>query len=159
MSLCLFPFSPAALEKARTGQGYFTLVFTEIDLLVSLLPRPVPPGVSCLNEISSTHFHTQDGPDLQLSLFPYPPPPVKQSIDQSVTKFCLFHPLKASLFICLPTHSSTHLPTHFSLALSCFPHSDCQHLSPPGDCKSSLTAQGPLLHSPAHCPTFSPIRS
>lgn len=166
MPLCLYPFSPEVLEKVKTQQGHFTFVLVKIDLLGFICPKPVPPcmlSVS-LKKTPSISFMLKHGVDLQLCLLP----PSRESISQSITRFCLFclpkislstepsfhpsihlsiHPsMHASIFPSIhpfihpSIHPSTHLSFHFFPAHSCGPHPGCQHFFPG------------WLQQPLHCP-------
>ena len=111
MSYCLYPLSPEVLEKAKTKQGHFTFVLTELDLLDSLSPGPVPPAVLPVSQKTPQATFKLT---LQLSLLPItlspssvchllktspsiPPsihPPIHPSIHPSIHPF--MHPLLSS---------------------------------------------------------------
>ena len=104
MPPCLYPFSPEALEKAKTRQGHFTFVLAKIDLLVSLSLRPVPPLILpvSLKKIPSFSFVLKHGVALQLSSSI--PTTANQSINHQVLSI---PPAKD-----LPIHPSIHPSIH-----------------------------------------------
>ena len=129
MPLCLYPFSPEVLEKAKTQQGHFTFVLVKIDLLGFICPnlflpvcslshwRRLHQPVSCASmglTFNSLFFHphrsqsVNQSPGSVYSAYQRSPfPPSLLSIHLSM--YLPFHP---------STHSSIHhLPVCLSICL------------------------------------------
>ena len=163
MPLCLYPFSPEVLEKAKTQQGHFTFVLVKIDLLGFICPnlflpvcslshwRRLHQPVSCASmglTFNSLFFHphrsqsVNQSPGSVYSAYQRSPfPPSLLSIHLSIYPSILpcmhasIHP-----FIHPSIHPSIHLSFHFFPAHSYGPHPGCQHFSPG------------WLQQPLHCP-------
>lgn len=162
MPLCLYPFSPEVLEKAKTQQGHFTFVLVKIDFLGFICPnlflpvcslshwRRLHQPVSCASlglTFKSLFFHPHQSQSVNhqvLSILPTKDLPFHPAFFLSIHSsihpsfHACIHP-----FIHPPIHPSIHLSFHFFPAHSCGPHPGCQHFSPG------------WLQQPLHCPRVS----
>ena len=138
MPLCLYPFSPEVLEKAKTQQGHFTFVLVKIDLLGFICQTCSSLYALCLTEedsINQFHAPAWGWPStLSSSILTG----VSQSINHQVlsilpTKDLPFHPaffpsiypsIHPSFHACM--HPSIHLFIHLSTHPSIYPFTSFQ---------------------------------
>lgn len=170
MPLCLYPFSPEVLEKAKTQQGHFTFVLVKIDFLGFICPnlflpvcslshwRRLHQPVSCASlglTFKSLFFHPHQSQSVNhqvLSILPTKDLPFHPAFFLSIHSS--IHP---SFHACM--HASIHLFIHLSTHPSIYPFTSFQLIAVVltqaastfllGGFNSHFTALGSLLTAPS----------